>query len=182
MTDQIKSAFETAMMAIVVAGFTAISGVAIALINAIKDKVLKGIEERDEERRRKKLDKAYESLEKITNMVVMSIEQEEKQQIISMMEDNKIDSTELYKLRAIAIDRILKTLSKRDKELLEQQHEDLNAYTADLVSSCVLMLKYSMEVKNKSKEIHHDKPTKNKSKQLRDGERPADSSNESDAN
>ena len=141
MLQELMTALQTAAITAAIAAITALSAVFIAWVNALKNKALKSIQNMEEDHKQTQLDKANEQLDRLTTTVVMSIEQEEKQELLKMVEDNRIDEEELRKLREMAVNRIIDQLSPDAKEILEANHGDINTYTSDLVSRKVLELK-----------------------------------------
>lgn len=141
MLSELPTAVQSTLLAIAVAALSALSTVVIAYINVLKNKALKAAQNLEQDTNQKKLNSAVSNLEHISETVVMSIEQEEKQQIIAMLADNQIDKEELHKLRQIAVSRIISQLTEDTKNLLSSAFGNLEDYVADLVSRIVLELK-----------------------------------------
>lgn len=139
--SSLSAEFQTAIAAVLTALITATCAVFISFLNAMKNKALRYIENLDNEKVQRSLSDAVNHLEHVAETVVMSIEQEEKQNIVQMLADGKVDSQELYALRALAVTRIKAQLNSDTMQILEGAYGDVGEYIADVVSRKVLELK-----------------------------------------
>lgn len=142
-TTQILPALQQALVTILLAAITLCAALGVAFINALKQKALAAISQIESDEKRKLLEDATNKALSAVSSVVMSIEQEEKQEILKAIEDGKLDRDELFKLKDVAFDRVEKQLLPETREILKENVGDVTQYLMDLISQQVLLIKNS---------------------------------------
>lgn len=138
---EITQALQSLLVTVVVGAITILSGMAVAYIKVLKDKATKMIENMNNEEAQKILNEAVAKACNLVSSVVTSLEQEEKQAILEAIADGEVTKDELYKLKAIAIDKVVNQLGPDSIKILEDAFGDATEYIGDLVSSKVFELK-----------------------------------------
>ncbi len=142
-TIQVVPALQQAFVTILLAFITLCAALGVSLINVLKEKALESISQIKNEESRKLLADATNKALDVVSSVVMSIEQEEKQEILKAIEDGKLTRDELFKLKEVAYDRVERQLLPETREILKENVGDLTQYLMDLISQQVLLLKKS---------------------------------------
>lgn len=138
---EITDALQSLLITIAVAAISILSGVAVAYLNVLRNKAIKAIEQMDNDEVEKVLTDTVNKAYMLVSSVVTSLEQEEKQAILSAIEDGEVTKEELYKLKDIAIDKVTNQLGPDAVNILEEAFGDVAEYIGDLVSAKVYELK-----------------------------------------
>lgn len=139
--EQLSGAVVQALATILVALVGLVSAVAVSYLNVLKQKAVESISKMENENARTLLNDAIDKVTTLVSTVVMSIEQEEKQEILRASEDGKVDRDELFKLKDVAVKRVQEQLVPETRNILEDGIGDVSEFIADLVSQQVLLIK-----------------------------------------
>ena len=104
--SEISVALQGALVDIVLVLISTLAVIGVACINLLRKKILANIASIEDNQMRAILQDTVNKTADLVASVVMSIEQEEKQEIIKAMEDGTMDRNELLNLKNIAVDRV----------------------------------------------------------------------------
>lgn len=138
---EIQEALGTLLTTVSVAVLTAVGAILVTGIGLAKDWAIAKISGIQDENARKAVESAVGRVTEIVSAVVMSIEQEEKQEILKAMEDGNVSRDELVALKDVAIQRVKTQLLPETLDLLEESFGDVTEYIADKVSQQVFAIK-----------------------------------------
>lgn len=139
--EQLSGAVVQALATVLVALVGLVSAVAVSYLNVLKQKAVESISKMENENARTLLNDAIDKVTTLVSTVVMSIEQEEKQEILRAAEDGKVDRDELFKLKDVAVKRVEEQLVPETRNILQEGIGDVSKFIADLVSQQVLLIK-----------------------------------------
>lgn len=138
---EIQQALQALLTTVGVAALSALAVILVQGVNIAKEWALRKIEGIADDNARKLVNDAVIKVNEIVSAVVMSIEQEEKQEILKAMEDGRVTRDELVALKDVAITRVKSQLLPETMELLEESFGDVTEYISDKVSQQVFALK-----------------------------------------
>ena len=138
---EIQQALQALLTTVGVAVLSALAVILVQGVNIAKEWALTKIEGIADDNARKLVNDAVIRVNEIVSAVVMSIEQEEKQEILKAMEDGNVTRDELVALKDVAITRVKTQLLPETMELLEESFGDVTEYISDKVSQQVFALK-----------------------------------------
>ena len=138
---EIQQALQALLTTVGVAVLSALAVILVQGVNIAKEWALTKIEGIADDNARKLVNDAVIRVNEIVSAVVMSIEQEEKQEILKAMEDSNVTRDELVALKDVAITRVKTQLLPETMELLEESFGDVTEYISDKVSQQVFALK-----------------------------------------
>lgn len=141
---EIQGALQTLLTTVVVALLTALGTIAVSCVGLFKEWAITKVKGISDENARKALNDAIYRVNEIVSTVVMSIEQEEKQQILKAMEDGEVTRDELVALKDVAINRVKSQLVPDAWQLLEESFGNVTDYISDKVSQQVFSLKQTL--------------------------------------
>ena len=139
--SEISVALQGALVDIVLVLISTLAVIGVACINLLRKKILANIASIEDNQMRAILQDTVNKTADLVASVVMSIEQEEKQEIIKAMEDGTMDRNELLNLKNIAVDRVCNQLGSESLEILSEEFGNVAQYIGDLVSQQVLLIK-----------------------------------------
>ena len=138
---EIQQALQALLTTVGVAVLSALAVILVQGVNIAKEWALTKSEGIADDNARKLVNDAVIKVNEIVSAVVMSIEQEEKQEILKAMEDGRVTRDELVALKDVAITRVKSQLLPETMELLEESFGDVTEYISDKVSQQVFALK-----------------------------------------
>lgn len=138
---EIQQALQALLTTVGVAVLSALAVILVQGVNIAKEWALTKIKGIADDNARKLVNDAVIRVNEIVSAVVMSIEQEEKQEILKAMEDGNVTRDELVALKDVAINRVKTQLLPETMELLEESFGDVTEYISDKVSQQVFALK-----------------------------------------
>ena len=162
MPAEVNEALQQLLVTVILGVLSVISVTIVSYLNILKKKAVAYIQNIGDEKAKKSLEAAINKAHELVINIVTSLEQEEKQEILKAIEDGEVTRDELFKLKDIAIDKVIESLGAETVEVLNNAFGDTTEYIANLVSTKVYDLKaaqsitYSMECESSS-EIQQSK-------------------------
>ena len=146
MPAEVNEALQQLLVTVILGVLSIISVTVVSYLNLLKKKVVAYIQNMSDEKARKSLEAAINKASELVTNVVTEIEQEEKQEILKAIEDGKVTRDELFKLKDIAIDKVIDLLGDETIKVLQDAFGDVTEYIANLVSTKVYDLKAAQGV------------------------------------
>ncbi len=162
MPAEVNEALQQLLVTVILGVLSVISVTIVSYLNILKKKAVAYIQNIGDEKAKKSLEAAINKAHELVINIVTSLEQEEKQEILKAIEDGEVTRDELFKLKDIAIDKVIESLGAETVEVLNNAFGDTTEYIANLVSTKVYDLKaaqsitYSLESESSS-EIQQSK-------------------------
>ena len=151
MPAEVNEALQQLLVTVILGVLSVISVTIVSYLNILKKKAVAYIQNIGDEKAKKSLEAATNKAYELVTNVVTALEQEEKQEILKAIEDGKVTRDELFKLKDIAIDKVIELLGEESVKVLDDAFGDATEYIANLVSTKVYDLKaaqgetYSLE-------------------------------------
>ena len=146
MPAEVNEALQQLLVTVILGVLSIISVTVVSYLNLLKKKVVAYIQNMSDEKARKSLEAAINKASELVTNVVTALEQEEKQEILKAIEDGKVTRDELFKLKDIAIDKVIDLLGDETIKVLQDAFGDVTEYIANLVSCKVYDLKAAQGV------------------------------------
>lgn len=146
MPAEVNEALQQLLVTVILGVLSIISVTVVSYLNLLKKKVVAYIQNMSDEKARKSLEAAINKASELVTNVVTALEQEEKQEILKAIEDGKVTRDELFKLKDIAIDKVIDLLGDETIKVLQDAFGDVTEYIANLVSTKVYDLKAAQGV------------------------------------
>ena len=146
MPPEVNEALQQLLVTVILGVLSVISVTIVSYLNVLKKKAVAYIQNIGDEKAKKSLEAAINKAHELVINIVTSLEQEEKQEILKAIEDGKVTRDELFKLKDIAIDKVLESLGDETVEVLDNAFGDSAEYIANLVSTKVYDLKAAQSI------------------------------------
>lgn len=146
MPAEVNEALQQLLVTVILGVLSVISVTIVSYLNILKKKAVAYIQNMGDERAKKSLEAAINKASELVTNVVTALEQEEKQEILKAIEDGKVTRDELFKLKDIAIDKVIELLGDETVKVLQDAFGDVTEYIANLVSTKVYDLKAAQGV------------------------------------
>ena len=146
MPAEVNEALQQLLVTVILGVLSVISVTIVSYLNILKKKAVAYIQNMGDERAKKSLEAAINKASELVTNVVTALEQEEKQEILKAIEDGKVTRDELFKLKDIAIDKVIELLGEEAVKVLDDAFGDATEYIANLVSTKVYDLKAAQGV------------------------------------
>lgn len=146
MPAEVNEALQQLLVTVILGVLSVISVTIVSYLNILKKKAVAYIQNIGDEKAKKSLEAATNKAYELVTNVVTALEQEEKQEILKAIEDGKVTRDELFKLKDIAIDKVIELLGEESVKVLDDAFGDATEYIANLVSTKVYDLKAAQGV------------------------------------
>lgn len=146
MPAEVNEALQQLLVTVILGVLSVISVTIVSYLNILKKKAVAYIQNMGDERAKKSLEAAINKASELVTNVVTALEQEEKQEILKAIEDGKVTRDELFKLKDLAIDKVIELLGEEAVKVLDDAFGDATEYIANLVSTKVYDLKAAQGV------------------------------------
>lgn len=146
MPAEVNEALQQLLVTVILGVLSVISVTIVSYLNILKKKAVAYIQNIADEKAKKSLEAATNKAYELVTNVVTALEQEEKQDILKAIEDGKVTRDELFKLKDIAIDKVIELLGEESVKVLDDAFGDATEYIANLVSTKVYDLKAAQGV------------------------------------
>ena len=146
MPAEVNEALQQLLVTVILGVLSVISVTIVSYLNILKKKAVAYIQNIGDEKAKKSLEAATNKAYELVTNVVTALEQEEKQEILKSIEDGKVTRDELFKLKDIAIDKVIELLGEESVKVLDDAFGDATEYIANLVSTKVYDLQAAQGV------------------------------------